>query len=699
MEIIREGPSASRPPILDGKNYSYWKPRMIFFIKTLDGRVWRALVAGYEPPMVTLDEVSVPKPEVNWTDAEEQASVRNARAINAIFNGVDLNVFKLINSCTTAKDTWKILEVAYEGTSKVKISKLQLITSKFEALKMIEDELASEYNERVLEIANDSLLLSEKISESKIVRKVLHFLSRKFDMKVTAIEEVQDITTLKLDELFGSLLTFEMAMSNREINQNESIALFTKQFSKMARKLKSMNTAGITVKTRRHDGENSTTKVNDFSYRRNSDHGQNGSSKYGLRFNASMRSVKLTPEDDETSVIPNVTSTLLKEIPKDDSRPDNLKLFTFCSEYRMDVKSAFLNDYLNEEVFVAQPKGFVDSEFPQHVYKLNKALYGLKQAPRAWTPVATHVKVTKDINGTVVDHKLYRSMVGSLLYLKASRPVIAYAVGICAQFQSGKALLEVVSLYEAILSHGSGSYMTQPYEDAPEVTISSPPVRQVKEEASSKLHESVLPESMLVVCESSVSAASVAHAPRVPTTTVSDMDSDDQDDVPLARFLKKTLILDVSNKLPIDPPSSIHSHKTCSPLTSPPLFTSVDAHKSVLDAVPGDISAAPMRHLNDRQVGDISGDISVAPQHPDIDTAEVPLNDDNNLAVPPASADIPAASKPAEKKAQQKRRNITTKTDRKKIPPNVPSVPIDGISFHHEECPALEVCGAAKDSR
>ncbi|KAA0061828.1 retrotransposon protein, putative, unclassified, expressed [Cucumis melo var. makuwa] len=50
----------------------------------------------------------------------------------------------------------------------------------------------------------------------------------------------------------------------------------------------------------------------------------------------------------------------------------------------MDVKSAFLNSYLNEEVYVPQPKGFIVSEYPQHVYKLNKALYGLKQALRAW---------------------------------------------------------------------------------------------------------------------------------------------------------------------------------------------------------------------------------------------------------------------------------------------------------------------------
>ena len=51
--------------------------------------------------------------------------------------------------------------------------------------------------------------------------------------------------------------------------------------------------------------------------------------------------------------------------------------------YQMDVKSAFLNDYIMEEVYVKQPPRFENFDFPHHVYKLKKALYGLKQAPRS----------------------------------------------------------------------------------------------------------------------------------------------------------------------------------------------------------------------------------------------------------------------------------------------------------------------------
>jgi hypothetical protein len=52
--------------------------------------------------------------------------------------------------------------------------------------------------------------------------------------------------------------------------------------------------------------------------------------------------------------------------------------------YQMDIKSAFLNRPIKEEVYVGQPLGFEDEEYPNHVYKLHKVLYGLKQAPSAW---------------------------------------------------------------------------------------------------------------------------------------------------------------------------------------------------------------------------------------------------------------------------------------------------------------------------
>ncbi|GJW42533.1 retrovirus-related pol polyprotein from transposon TNT 1-94 [Tanacetum coccineum] len=75
--------------------------------------------------------------------------------------------------------------------------------------------------------------------------------------------------------------------------------------------------------------------------------------------------------------------------------------------YQMDVKTTFLNGPLKEEVFVRQPDGFVDPDFPNHVYRLKKALYGLKQAPRAWYDKLSPFLIEHHFTKGIVDPTLF----------------------------------------------------------------------------------------------------------------------------------------------------------------------------------------------------------------------------------------------------------------------------------------------------
>ncbi|MCH82645.1 gag-protease polyprotein [Trifolium medium] len=199
---------------------------MVAFLKSIDSKTWKAVLKGWTPPVIIDKEgksTHALKAEEDWSKEEDALALGNSKALNALFNGVDTKMFKLIKHCIIAKDAWEVLKTYNEGTKKVKMAKLQLLTTKFETLKMKEDETIHDFHMNIMDIANSSESLGEKMSEEKLVRKILRSLPKRFDMKVTAVEEANDISEMQVDELIGSLQTFEVAISERSESKHKSI--------------------------------------------------------------------------------------------------------------------------------------------------------------------------------------------------------------------------------------------------------------------------------------------------------------------------------------------------------------------------------------------------------------------------------------------------------------------------------------------
>ena len=156
--------SLNVPPYFDGSNYAFWKVRMRTFLCSIDDTVQDAVEVGWTRPEAA---------KSTQDKAALAAANANSKALNEIFCGVSPDEFHRISHITIAKEAWEILETTYEGTKKVKDTKLQMLTTRFKELKISEDVSFDSFYNKLNEVVIGKFNLGEKTEDSKVVRKIL----------------------------------------------------------------------------------------------------------------------------------------------------------------------------------------------------------------------------------------------------------------------------------------------------------------------------------------------------------------------------------------------------------------------------------------------------------------------------------------------------------------------------------------------
>jgi hypothetical protein len=159
---------------------------MHFFLKSID--VWKIVETGWIKPEEA-EEITV---------TQTRAQLSNDKALHPLCQALSPSEFARISNCEIAKDAWQILETTYEGTKLVKFAKLQMLISKFEEIKMLEEETFREFYTKVSDLRNSMVSLGKQISDLKLIRKILISSPERFRIKVTTIEESKDLEEMKI---------------------------------------------------------------------------------------------------------------------------------------------------------------------------------------------------------------------------------------------------------------------------------------------------------------------------------------------------------------------------------------------------------------------------------------------------------------------------------------------------------------------
>ncbi|XP_033510761.1 uncharacterized protein [Nicotiana tomentosiformis] len=177
-----EGQSTYRPPRFNGQYYGWWKTRMHDFIMDEDLELWEVICDGPFVPMKTVGKgtITVPKTRKEYNDDDRKVIEKKFRAKKIVICVIGPDEYNRISACQSAKEIWEALQTAYEGTTQVKESKIDMLTTEYELFKMKEDE------------------------------PTLNMHTRFMESKVNVIVKSKDLQKLTIDELTENLKTYEM---------------------------------------------------------------------------------------------------------------------------------------------------------------------------------------------------------------------------------------------------------------------------------------------------------------------------------------------------------------------------------------------------------------------------------------------------------------------------------------------------------
>ncbi|XP_057445347.1 uncharacterized protein LOC130737553 [Lotus japonicus] len=226
---IATGSSTNKPPFFDGTEYPCWKTHKQLFIESTNYRLWDIIENGN---IVHKDDAGEPIKKDQLTEAQHKDYQLNARAKLFLLCALSKSQLDKVDGLATAKEVWEALGLAYEGTANVRQAKVSLLVAEYETFKIKESESIDDMFGRFQTIVNGLRNLDRKYENVDQITKILRCLPRRWRPKVTAIQEAKDLSTLRLEDLLGSLKVHEIELAHDEGQKKQKNIAFKANSSK-----------------------------------------------------------------------------------------------------------------------------------------------------------------------------------------------------------------------------------------------------------------------------------------------------------------------------------------------------------------------------------------------------------------------------------------------------------------------------------